>query len=234
GRICAGSPTAIQPMGTVAPTGTAVFTCTTPLIRTSERAPRRAPLKTLAPVATKTESATGQPERCAWGPTRTWLATRTRGPVVADADRVSGCAPQHGLFHDDAVLSNSNGPAFGDEYRAEQHAALSAYGHVAADGGGGRDVGGFVDVRSLALVFEQHGIPPPLRRVAPILPSTPRSCTAGALPPVHFHSPSGPDILSRTTWDELSVSGLSGPDLTPVTPRIASPSTFRFRGLRSQ
>src|SRR5215469_11384885 len=82
--------------------------------------------------------------------------------VIADADRVSGCAPQHGLFHDDAVLSNSNGPAFSDEYRAEQHAALSAYGHVAADGGGGRDVGGFVDVRSHTLVFEQHGIPPTL------------------------------------------------------------------------
>src|SRR5215813_1983952 len=176
GRICAGSPTAIQPMGTVAPTGTAVFTCTTPLIRTSERAPRRAPLKTLAPVATKTESATAARE----------MRVGTDQDVVADADRVSGCAPQHGLFHDDAVLSNRNGPAFGDEYRAEQHAALSAYGHVAADGGGGRDVGGFVDVRSLALVFEQHGIPPPIRRVAPILSSTHRYCTAGGLPRVHF------------------------------------------------
>src|SRR5215470_14095428 len=82
--------------------------------------------------------------------------------VVADTERVSGCAAQHGLFHDNAVLPNSNGPAFGDEYRAEQHATLSAYGHVAADGGGGRDVGGFVDVRSLTLVFEQHGIPPTL------------------------------------------------------------------------
>src|SRR5262250_2156212 len=155
GRICAGSPTATQPMGTVAPTGTAVFTCTTPLIRTSERAPRRAPLKTLAPVAMKTESATVQPERCAWGPTRTWLPTRTG---------CRGCAAQHGLFHDDAVFPNGHGPTFGDEYRAEQHAALGTYGHVAAHGGGGRDVGSFVDVRSLALVFEQHGIPPTLDR----------------------------------------------------------------------
>jgi len=59
------SPTATQSIGTVAPAGTAVFTCTTPLIRTSERASRRAPLKMQAPVAMKTESSTMQPERCA-------------------------------------------------------------------------------------------------------------------------------------------------------------------------
>jgi hypothetical protein len=38
------------------------------------------------------------------------------------------------------------------EHRAEQHAALSADGHVAADGGGGGDVGGLVNVGSLGLI----------------------------------------------------------------------------------
>ena len=63
GRISAGSPTAIQPIGTVASAGSAVLTWTTPLIRTSARAPIRAPLKTVAPVARKALSATVQPVR---------------------------------------------------------------------------------------------------------------------------------------------------------------------------
>ena len=50
---------------------------TTPLMRTVLRAPIRAPLKTEAPVATKTLSSTVQPERWAWGPTRTWSPSRS-------------------------------------------------------------------------------------------------------------------------------------------------------------
>src|SRR6266851_5078209 len=83
--------------------------------------------------------------------------------MVGEADRMSGSAAQHGLFHDDAVPADGDGAPFGDEHRAEQHAALGADGHVAADGGGGGDVGGFVDAGSLALVFEQHGRPSQLR-----------------------------------------------------------------------
>ena len=49
--------------------------CTTPLMRTTLRAPIRAPLKIEAPVAMKTSSSTMQPERCACGPTSTWLAS---------------------------------------------------------------------------------------------------------------------------------------------------------------
>src|SRR5689334_21730983 len=76
--------------------------------------------------------------------------------VKPKADRMSDSAAQHGLFHDDAVPADGHGAPFSDEHRAEQHAALGADGHVAADGGGGGDVGGLVNVGSLAKVFEQH------------------------------------------------------------------------------
>ena len=53
GNSWAGSPTAIQPIGTVAPGASAVLTCTTPWIRTSLPAPSRAPGNSAAPVARK-------------------------------------------------------------------------------------------------------------------------------------------------------------------------------------
>src|SRR6266702_5625077 len=55
------SPTAIQPSGTVAPSGSAVRRCTMPLMRTSARRPIRAPLKMVAPVAMKTSASIEQP-----------------------------------------------------------------------------------------------------------------------------------------------------------------------------
>ena len=42
--------------------------------------------------------------------------------------------------------ADGDGATFGDEHRAEEHTALGADGHVAADGGGGGDVGGRVNV----------------------------------------------------------------------------------------
>src|ERR1700730_9444967 len=92
--------------------------------------------------------------------------------MVGEADRMSGSAAQHGLFHDDAVPADGDGAPFGDEHRAEQHAALGADGHVAADGGGGGDVGGLVNVGSLALMFEQHGCPSRFRLQIGVWPMT--------------------------------------------------------------
>ena len=91
------------------------------------------------------------------------MRVRADQDMVGEPDRMSGTAAQHGLFHDDAVPADGDGAPFGDEHRAEQHAALGADGHIAADGGGGGDVGGLVNVGSLALMFEQHGCPSPLR-----------------------------------------------------------------------
>lgn len=53
------------------------------------------------------------------------------------------------------MLADSDGPTFGDEHRTEQHAALGADGHVAANGGGGCDIGGLVDAGSFGLMFKQ-------------------------------------------------------------------------------
>ena len=70
-NICAGSPTATHPIGTVDSGGSTVRRCTTALMRTSLRRPMRAPLNTRVPVARKTSSATVAPEMLAVGPTRT-------------------------------------------------------------------------------------------------------------------------------------------------------------------
>jgi hypothetical protein len=63
GKISTGSPTAIQLSGTTASGGNAVRMWTIPLIRTVARAPIRAPLNTVAPVARKALSSTSQPVR---------------------------------------------------------------------------------------------------------------------------------------------------------------------------
>ena len=73
----AGSPTAIQPSGTVAPAGRTVRRCTMALMRTSAARPIRAPLKTVAPVAMKASLSTMQPVRQARGPTITFSAIET-------------------------------------------------------------------------------------------------------------------------------------------------------------
>jgi hypothetical protein len=39
--------------------------------------------------------------------------------MVGEADRMSGSAAQHGLFHDDAVPADGDGAPFGDEHRAD-------------------------------------------------------------------------------------------------------------------
>src|ERR1700730_11240176 len=121
--------------------------------------------------------------------------------MVGEADRMSGSAAQHGLFHDDAMPADGDGAPFGDEHRAEQHATLGADDHVAADGGGGGDVGGLLNVGSLALVFEQHRCPSPPRLEIGAWPTicspTPRLRTAGGPLRAHFHSPPGSILRGR-------------------------------------
>jgi hypothetical protein len=56
GQICTESPTATQPIGTVAPGGRTVFTWTTPWMRTSLPAPATHPGNSAAPVARKQPS----------------------------------------------------------------------------------------------------------------------------------------------------------------------------------
>jgi hypothetical protein len=75
--VAAGSPTAIQPLGTTAPSASAELTWTTPLMRTSAPAPMRAPGKSAAPVAMKAPSPTSTPFRCACGPTMTFAPMLT-------------------------------------------------------------------------------------------------------------------------------------------------------------
>ena len=89
GRICAGSPTATQPIGTVAPSPSTVLTCTTPWIRTSTPRPSRAPGKSAQPVARKQPSPTSLPFTCACGPTSTSSPSRAG---VAARPRTSACS----------------------------------------------------------------------------------------------------------------------------------------------
>jgi hypothetical protein len=67
-KSSAGSPAAIQPIGTVAPAASVELTWTTPLMRTSLPAPTTAPGKTLAPVARHEPASTTAPLACACGP----------------------------------------------------------------------------------------------------------------------------------------------------------------------
>ena len=85
----AGSPTAIQPSGTVAPAGRTVRRCTMALMRTSAARPIRAPLKTVAPVAMKASLSTMQPVRQARGPTITFSAIETGWPRTPRTTAVS-------------------------------------------------------------------------------------------------------------------------------------------------
>jgi hypothetical protein len=75
--VRAGLPTATQPIGTMASSSRTLFTCTTPLIRTSTSRPRRDPGNSDAPVAMKQPSPTSLPFTCACGPTSTSSPSRT-------------------------------------------------------------------------------------------------------------------------------------------------------------
>src|SRR3954453_71862 len=79
-KVCAGLPTATQPIGSVCPLPTTVFTWTTALIRSSARSPTRAPGKTEVPVARKASSPISQPFRWACGPMSTLSPTRHGRP----------------------------------------------------------------------------------------------------------------------------------------------------------
>ncbi len=61
GNICAGSPTATHPIGSSAPAGRALLTCSTPLMRISAPAPTREPGKSEAPVAMNASSPISAP-----------------------------------------------------------------------------------------------------------------------------------------------------------------------------
>jgi hypothetical protein len=201
-RIWAGSPNATQPIGTVAPGGTALLTWTTALMRTSERAPSRAPLNTAAPVATNTQSSTVQPERCAWGPTSTW------SPRFAACRAVPRTAEGHR-------------PALGHQHRPEQHAALRADRHVAADGGGGSDVGGRVDAGTPALMFEQHECPSSLSGTMPVglAPPSASRCHRRPSPP---RGTSGTIVARSVSPPAARAAGRCG-DLAEV---LASPGSW--------
>ena len=81
GNICAGSPTAIQPIGSSAPSGRALLTCSTPLMRISAPAPSREPGNSDAPVATNASSPISAPLTCACGPIRTRSPSRAGWPA---------------------------------------------------------------------------------------------------------------------------------------------------------
>ena len=67
----AGSPPANQPIGTAIPGGMTLLTPTTAWNSTSAPSPRRAPLKTTAPVAMRVSPSITHPVRWACGPTST-------------------------------------------------------------------------------------------------------------------------------------------------------------------
>ena len=73
----AGSPAAIQPIGTTVPGGSVDLTWRTLLIRSSLPWPMRAPANTDTPVARNTSSSTVAPLRWACGP------TSTASPIVS-------------------------------------------------------------------------------------------------------------------------------------------------------
>src|SRR5574341_550599 len=60
------------------------------------------------------------------------------------------------VLHDDAICTNFHWPAFGDDDRSKENAAIFADAHVAANRCGGRDVGRGMNLWALALMFDDH------------------------------------------------------------------------------
>ena len=119
GRICTGSPTATQPIGTTVSGGSTVRRCTTALMRTSLRSPIRAPLKTRVPVARNTSSPIVAPETLAIGPTSVWSPMCT---ALAELARISAFSIT--MTFSPSVI----GAALGGDHRTVEHLAVRADG----------------------------------------------------------------------------------------------------------
>ena len=144
GRICAGSPTAIQPIGTIVPGSSTVLTCTTPWMRTSMPVPSRAPGKSAAPVAMKHPLSIRVPLTWACGP------IRTSSPIVAGC---CGAAADERVLHDHAARPDRDRAVLGGQHRAEQDPGVRADPDVAAQDRVRRHVGARIDLRRLSAML---------------------------------------------------------------------------------
>lgn len=85
------------------------------------------------------------------------MRVRTDQAIVTDQAGVSGAAAHDGVLHDDAAAADADGAtSFSDDARAMQYACARANGDVTANCCIRRDPRGWVDLRTLALVSNEH------------------------------------------------------------------------------
>jgi hypothetical protein len=131
--------------------GTRVRRCTTALTRISLRAPIRAPVKTVVPVARNTLSSVVHP-----GQVGAWADQH----VIAQPQRVAQSAAQYGVLHDDAPLAEFDPAAIRSQDGSEQDPAVGADVHVPAHDRGRRDIRAGVNLGRRSAMLQQHATNP--------------------------------------------------------------------------
>jgi hypothetical protein len=86
------------------------------------------------------------------------VRVRAYQDVVAELDVVRRTSPHERVLHDHAARADLDVAVLGADHGAEQNPRFRADTDVAAQHGGRRHVGGFVDAGALAPVLHQHGL----------------------------------------------------------------------------